>query len=56
MKTNVTLSLDVDLALRIKQFAKTHDLQRSQIYAEAIEAFMSQYEEKAFNSNRDSRQ
>lgn len=56
MKTNVTLSLDVDLVLRLNQFAKTHDMQKSQIHAEAVEVFMAKYEEDKRNSRRGDRQ
>ena len=55
MKTNVTLSLDVDLVLRLNQFAKTNDMQKSQIHAEAVEVFMAQYEEEKRNSRKDAR-
>ena len=56
MKTNVTMSLDVDLALRLVKFALEHDLQKSQIYAEAIEEYMLRYKEKKNDSKKDSRQ
>lgn len=55
MKTNVTLSLDVDLVLRLNQFAKRHDMQKSQIHADAVEVFMAQYEENIRNSRKDTR-
>ena len=55
MKTNVTLSLDVDLVLRLNQFAKTHDMQKSMIHATAVEAWLEQFEEER-NSVKGGRQ
>lgn len=46
MKTNVTLSLDVDFAKKIHEFAMTHGLQKSQIHAQAVESFITEYEKK----------
>lgn len=52
MRTNVTLCLDVDFAVRVNEFVKAHGLQKSKVHTEAVELFMAEYEKKKRGSKK----